>query len=346
MVDFSSSSKAAKKKDDHHEFQCIKQIGKNTAGEFLEYLNPLKEQWGRGPKSPWIFRGQGNASWGLVPKAWREEAYGLLQPIMMRLRQYADKAWFDLYSRSGKTKDKSMADVLEVLTHTASVNELTYFFAQLADELGYPVPGITDICPGKEFIEKHEWPDFDYEKPSDAFALSQHHGLPTALLDWTRTPWFAAFFAADSNLGIETPRSGKRPDLAVWAANLKQINTDRYQPNALCPLKCPRSENNFLHAQDALFLWYPEADVFRLEERNWPDFLEVVNRGYSKSQPKPIQKITLKGEQVQELIYQLYRLRISRAHLMPTYDNIAKTVEYGSFIENVDLFTQVLSRKS
>ncbi len=80
---------------------------------------------------------------------------------------------------------------------------------------------MNDICSGKEFIEKREWPNFTDEKPSDAFAFAQHPGLPTMLLDWTRTPWFAAFFAADSNLGIEMPASDKRPNLAVWAANLK-----------------------------------------------------------------------------------------------------------------------------
>ena len=114
------------------EFNCIEYQDFKDADEFVDYLNPLGEHWGKGTRSPWIFRGQSDASWGLIPKAWREEIYPLLRPIMNSLETCAEENWEGLYKQYGMTKDYDKKDVIEVLSHTAAVFELTNSFAELA----------------------------------------------------------------------------------------------------------------------------------------------------------------------------------------------------------------------
>ena len=63
-----------------------------------------------------------------------------------------------------------------------------------------------------------EWLDREILDDEDRLlALGQHHGLPTRLLDWSTSPYVAAFFALS---GALTTRGPAERHVSVWALHL------------------------------------------------------------------------------------------------------------------------------
>ena len=84
-----------------------------------------------------------------------------------------------------------------------------------------------DIPPEDEFDEwckKQNWPPFSFFPAYEYIAYLRHHGFPSPLLDWTRSPYIAAFFAM-----INTPKD-KVKDVSVYAylEYAKGIKEDLY----------------------------------------------------------------------------------------------------------------------
>lgn len=88
--------------------------------------------------------------------------------------------------------------------------------------------------------------------------LAQHHGLPTRLLDWTKSPFVAAFFALQDEDSTH--------DAAVYAIDIKrevtsdQWNVDPFLIASVARIN-PTIVSNRIVAQQGIFTIHPHPDT-------------------------------------------------------------------------------------
>ena len=302
-----------------HEVSC------SSATEFLKRLRITDDLWGGQPAWDWGFRGQGDIdNWKLLPSAFRPG---------VRL-SYGD--------------DSIIGPLADRATQCWREYKLIQQFLFLADRVGLSVPGDAQhfrLPPvsDEDRLWQTDWPQ---QHVLETLAIAQHHGVPTRLLDITHNSFIAAFFAADDARDAKKVAGATR--FGVWAVDLSLVRqaawlrSDKGQRARLIHVTAPRAGNSFLHNQDGLFLLDTEADQRRVGLGHFQPMDEVVEEVWREVEEEPLENlrvyrrcpaspcvaITAPIEVAMDVLDLLDRDFFNRARIMPTHDNVVKSLEF------------------
>ena len=292
-----------------------------TADAFLDHLlNGFPEYDELQFRSPWVFRGHNDARWQLMPPAWRTDGETKLAPLKEKITRLIKR-----YYKAPHLSSDFVAGDLPRAVQDATEAVAVKHFCALADELGMEVPGAEALLDLEDALSVAAtgrsagtlFPGEELELFVDSpFAFAQHHGIPTRYLDWTWDPVVAAFFAAD---GADPTRS---ESICVWATR-----TDIPKDGPIRWVSVPRSRHSYLHAQHGLFS-VPANDVAWMYSRlkRWPSFIDCYEHENDEDDAPELRKVTLPTTETRELRELLFTRRVSRAHMMPAFDNVAAVV--------------------
>jgi len=162
-----------------------------------------------------------------------------------------------------------------------------------------------------------------HEDDFEWLALMQDHGAPTRLLDFSWSPYVAAFFALHN-----TTEEG-----VIWACNPVEIGKHR-----VLDLKKPGSFRRHFLTDDKPFAWLGEPRTMnrRLIAQSGTflvpgilhESIEEILMGYPNPKETLI-KFILPANKVREKgMRELYRMNITQATLFPDLDGLARSLAY------------------
>lgn len=169
-------------------------------------------------------------------------------------------------------------------------------------------------------------------------ALMQHHGAPTRLLDFTKSPYVAAFFALEDAVGDAAVYALNTP--ALWSAapaTDPSLTRDRIDPRE------PGHYERYFVGNRLPVVWFGEPSVMdrRLVAQSGlfvvpgridlplDELLDGYAAAHDAQQEQPLLvKYVLPQAMRSEAMQTLYRMNVTNASLFPDLEGLARAAAY------------------
>ncbi|MCA9903754.1 MAG: FRG domain-containing protein [Anaerolineae bacterium] len=309
-----------------------------TASEFLAALRLSSEDWR--DQSPgwtrhdvdfqrhWLFRGQRDATWRLLPTSFRHDSGSV---SINNTYQDLARVWATVEENDLRLERNELESLdihyrqrfIRMLASAFLDFSLVREFALLADSLGYHLPDFRRwLVEPRKFLHDYARKHYDDGNASvwthPIVALARHHGMPIRLLDWTQNPLFAAFFAAMDAVNC---KEDVAQEIVVFAIHSTVLNSE------FMVVQVPHHENAFLQAQQGVLVFDQKADHWFLEYGVFPCLEDRMQGRFHYEHKLPSRKITLPTTEARELLRLLALEGVSQAHLFPSLDSVAATIK-------------------
>lgn len=193
------------------------------------------------------------------------------------------------------------------------------------DLIRYLREDVTTLC---HYINAFSRYQYNPDALSDVLSLlnlAQHHGYPTPLLDWTESPYIAAYFAFEEEPEIKNSEYVRIFvfDRKTWHNTFPEKFDSNlfYEPSPVIEARVPRIPDNYRALYQQSVVTYTNIDEIEL-------YLQIYAEKYNK---KFLRRIDLLASERKISMKDLQLMNIARASLFPGIDGICKTLRERYF---------------